>query len=100
MEVLEPLGPALGGTLLPQQENPALAQGQAPAVAGELLLQLWEKLQGPPSDLEQQLRKYHQRLEEHEQEVAGPEPDPLPEFLQVRNSLQKVKLAEAGAWQT
>ncbi|KAM9595659.1 uncharacterized protein ACIBXB_001522 [Morphnus guianensis] len=157
------------------------------------LRQLREELQGPPSDLEQQLRKRHQRLEEvcavplspillcqpsiptfspdllpsphpppslhpstlhpslhppiypcihppsipsslhacmcqetaglwgqsrgprpgpmavppgphlpqHEREAAaGPDPGPRPEFLLVRDSLRKMKLAEPGAWQT
>ncbi|XP_049688382.1 protein FAM107B-like [Accipiter gentilis] len=64
------------------------------------LRQLREELQGPPSDLEQQLRKRHQRLEEHEREAAaGPDPGPRPEFLLVRDSLRKMKLAEPGAWQ-
>uniref|UniRef100_A0A8C0ARL1 Protein FAM107B n=1 Tax=Buteo japonicus TaxID=224669 RepID=A0A8C0ARL1_9AVES len=57
------------------------------------LRQLREELQGPPSDLEQQLRKRHQRLEEVY-------PGPRPEFLLVRESLRKMKLAEPGAWQT
>ncbi|XP_029856399.1 uncharacterized protein LOC115335188 isoform X3 [Aquila chrysaetos chrysaetos] len=35
------------------------------------LRQLREELQGPPSDLEQQLRKCHQRLEEPEEDEAG-----------------------------
>uniref|UniRef100_A0A663EMQ6 Uncharacterized protein n=1 Tax=Aquila chrysaetos chrysaetos TaxID=223781 RepID=A0A663EMQ6_AQUCH len=61
------------------------------------LRQLREELQGPPSDLEQQLRKCHQRLEEA---AAGPDPGPRPEFLLVRDSLRKMKLAEPGAWQT
>ncbi|KAM6333266.1 protein FAM107B-like isoform 1-T3 [Alca torda] len=65
------------------------------------LRQLREELQGPPSDLEQQLRKRHQRLEEHEREAAaGPDAAPRPEFLLVRDSLRKMKLAEPGAWQT
>ncbi|XP_074023399.1 protein FAM107B-like [Numenius arquata] len=65
------------------------------------LRQLREELQGPPSDLEQQLRKRHQRLEEHEREVAaGPDPAPRPEFLLVRDSLRKMKLVEPGARQT
>ncbi|KAM6237067.1 uncharacterized protein LJ264_013287 [Porphyrio hochstetteri] len=64
------------------------------------LRQLREELRGPPSDLEQQLRKRHQRLEEHERETApGADPDPLPEFLLVRDSLKKMKLAEPSAWQ-
>ncbi|XP_075030068.1 protein FAM107B-like [Calonectris borealis] len=62
------------------------------------LRQLREELRGPPSDLEQQLRKRHQRLEEWEV-AAGPDPDPRPEFLLVRDSLRKMKLVEPGAWQ-
>ncbi|XP_068275179.1 protein FAM107B-like [Nyctibius grandis] len=65
------------------------------------LRQLKEELRGPPSDLEQQLRKRHQRLEEHEREAAaGPAPDPRPEFLLVRDNLRKMKMAEPGARQT
>ncbi|XP_064029944.1 protein FAM107B-like [Pogoniulus pusillus] len=63
--------------------------------------QLREELRGPPSDLEQQLSKRHQRLEQHERETSvGPPPDPRPEFLLVRDRLRKMKLAEAGARQT
>ncbi|XP_048184210.1 protein FAM107B-like [Corvus hawaiiensis] len=76
-------------------------RAELPRVLESLRLrQLREELRGPPSDLEQQLRKRHQRLEEHEREVAGPEPDPRPEFLLVRDSLRKMKLEEAGARQT
>ncbi|XP_074749874.1 protein FAM107B-like isoform X1 [Strix uralensis] len=65
------------------------------------LRKLREELRAPPSDLEQQLRKRHQRLEEHEREAAArPDPDPRPEFLLVRDSLRKMKLAEPGARQT
>ncbi|KAM6370091.1 protein FAM107B-like [Pluvialis apricaria] len=65
------------------------------------LRQLREELRGPPSDLEQQLRKRHQRLEEHEREAAvGLDPDPRPEFLLVRDSLRKMTLVEPGARQT
>ncbi|XP_068020751.1 protein FAM107B-like [Melanerpes formicivorus] len=65
------------------------------------LRQLREELQGPPSDLEQQLRKRQQRLEELEREAAlGPAPEPRPEFLLVLDSLRKMKLAEAAARQT
>ncbi|KAM6040816.1 protein FAM107B-like [Theristicus caerulescens] len=64
------------------------------------LRQLREELRGPPSDLEQQLRRRHQKLEEHEREAAaGPDPDPRPEFLLVRDGLRKMKLVEPGAWQ-
>lgn len=39
-------------------------------------------------------------LPQHEREAAaGPDPGPRPEFLLVRDSLRKMKLAEPGAWQ-
>ncbi|XP_065710409.1 protein FAM107B-like [Patagioenas fasciata] len=63
------------------------------------LRQLGEELRGPPSDLEQQLRKRHQRLEEQERGAAAG-PDPRPEFLLVRDGLRKMKAAEAAARQT
>ncbi|KAM6108300.1 protein FAM107B-like [Pterocles gutturalis] len=65
------------------------------------LRQLREELRGPPSDLEQQLRRRHQSLEEHERAAAaGPDPDPLPEFLLVRDGLRKMTVTDPGAWQT
>ncbi|OPJ88966.1 hypothetical protein AV530_019076 [Patagioenas fasciata monilis] len=64
------------------------------------LRQLGEELRGPPSDLEQQLRKRHQRLEEQQERGAAAGPDPRPEFLLVRDGLRKMKAAEAAARQT
>ncbi|XP_071624444.1 protein FAM107B-like isoform X4 [Heliangelus exortis] len=65
------------------------------------LRQLREELRGPPSDLEQQLRKRHQRLEEQEQAVpVGPDPEPRPEFLLAREGLRKLPLVEPSARQT
>ncbi|XP_025912633.1 protein FAM107B-like [Apteryx rowi] len=61
-----------------------------------------EEQRGPTTDLEQQLRKRQQRLEEHEREAAlGREPERQPEFLRVRESLRRIELSpEPGIRQT
>ncbi|XP_071624442.1 actin-associated protein FAM107A-like isoform X2 [Heliangelus exortis] len=64
------------------------------------LRQLREELRGPPSDLEQQLRKRHQRLEEEQAVPVGPDPEPRPEFLLAREGLRKLPLVEPSARQT
>ncbi|XP_025051338.1 protein FAM107B-like [Alligator sinensis] len=61
-----------------------------------------EESQRPLTDLEKELRKRHQKLEEYEQELAlKQDQESRPEFILVKESLKKIKLsAETGMRQT